>query len=188
MSGEARRLLVTGGVRSGKSRHAEACFAADAPVHYVTPGYPAGPEDAEWAERVALHKARRPPAWLTVETVDIATAIEQAAAPVLVDCLGVWVTRIFDAWGAWELPRSSWQARFDAEVERLAGVVSAFEHQLVIVTNEVGWGVVPPYPAGRLFADCLGHVNSRIAEVTDAVVLLVAGRPLVLPGPSGQNR
>ena len=186
MSDGVRRLLVTGGVRSGKSRHAEARFAADAPVHYVTPGYPAGPDDTEWADRVALHQARRPPSWVTIETVDIAGAIEQADAPVLVDCLGVWVTRTFDAWDAWDRPRSSWQERFDAEVERLVGVVSAFGHQLVVVTNEVGWGVVPPYPAGRLFADCLGHVNASIAGVMDGIVLMVAGRPLVLPASSGR--
>lgn len=180
MSAAGRRLLVTGGVRSGKSRYAEGCFSPDAPVHYVTPGYPAGPDDAEWAERVAGHQARRPAGWVTVETVDIATAIEQAAAPVLVDCLGVWLTRTFDAWEAWERPRSSWQDLFDAEVERLVTAVSEFDGRLVVVTNEVGWGVVPPYPAGRLFADCLGYVNSRVAEAVDAVVLLVAGRPLVL--------
>ena len=82
------RVLVTGGVRSGKSSHAERLLADEAAVTYVTPGYPADPQaDPEWAARVAAHQASRPASWTTLETVDVAHALRVTRGPVLVDCL-----------------------------------------------------------------------------------------------------
>lgn len=174
------RVLVTGGVRSGKSRYAEESIDAAKPACYITPGYPADPQaDPEWAARVAAHQLRRPSGWRTVETVDIATAIREASEPILLDCLGTWVTRLFDSWQAWDQPREDWQARFD---QALADLVAAIKStpDIVLVTNEVGWGLVSEYPAGRVFADQLGVTNTQVAMVCDEVVLLVAGRPLKL--------
>ncbi len=178
------RILVTGGVRSGKSRHAEQLLDADAPAVYLTPGYPADPSaDPEWAARVAAHRSRRPARWTTLETLALADAITDAEHPVLVDCLGTWLTRLLDSWGAWEESSAAWQPRLDAEVAALATAVTEARVSVVLVTNEVGWGLVSEYPAGRIFADQLGRVNQAIAAVCEDVVLMVAGRPLHLPIP-----
>ena len=172
------RVLVTGGTRSGKSRHAEARFDPLLPAVYLTPGYPADPAaDPEWADRVAAHRARRPSAWQTVETLELADAIRAARTPVLVDCLGTWVTRLFDSWQAWEAPPGQWRPRFDDALAGLAGAVAGCP-SIVLVTNEVGWGLVSEHRAGRVFADQLGIANAAVAEVCDEVVLMVAGRAL----------
>ncbi len=175
------RVLVTGGVRSGKSRYAEALMDADAPVIYLTPGYLADPAvDAEWAARVAAHRQRRPLTWRTVETLDLARELTAAQGPVLIDCLGTWLTRLLDAWDAWDADPSGWAPRLEAEVEALAAAVREHPADVVVVTNEVGWGLVSEHRSGRVFADHLGRTNQRVAEACDRVVLLVAGRPLTV--------
>ena len=175
------KVLVTGGVRCGKSRYAERLLADAVTVTYVTPGYPADPAaDPEWAARVQTHQQRRPTHWRTVETVDVAGAIRAADTPVLVDCLGTWLSRSIDAWGVWEQPFEQWGHRYD-EAERQ--LIEAWQHSqqtMIAVTNEVGWGLVSPYPSGRLFADLLGRLNASVAAVCDDVVLMVAGRALHL--------
>lgn len=174
-------VLVTGGVRSGKSRYAESLLPSDAPVSYLTPGYPADPDaDAEWAARVATHQLRRPPAWRTVETLDLAGEVSSAPGPVLIDCLGTWLTRLFDSWDAWEDEQSNWSKPASAASRALADAVENHPHDVVVVTNEVGWGLVSEYRSGRLFADNLGRINQTVGAACDQVVLLVAGRPLVL--------
>ena len=173
-------VLVTGGVRSGKSRYAESLLA-DADVTYLTPGYPAvAVADPEWAARVAAHQHRRPAGWRTVETIDVAGGLAAAPGPVLVDCLGTWLTRQLDARSAWEAAEPDWSAALAAEAELLARAVAAHPWDVVIVTNEVGWGVVSEHRSGRLFADQLGRLNQRVAAACDRVVLMVAGRPLAL--------
>jgi adenosylcobinamide kinase/adenosylcobinamide-phosphate guanylyltransferase len=174
-------VLVTGGVRSGKSRHAESLLSPDAAVSYITPGYPADPvKDPEWAARVAAHRLRRPPSWRTVETLDLADALAEASGPVLIDCLGTWLTRLMDSWAAWDEDAPDWAPRLDTEVSDLVAAVAAHPHDVVVVTNEVGWGLVSEYRSGRLFADHLGRINQRVAQACDQVVLMVAGRPLNL--------
>lgn len=181
------RILVTGGVRSGKSRYAEQLLDAGSPALYLTPGYPADPAtDPEWAARVAAHQSRRPAGWTTLETLDLAGSITAAQAPVLLDCLGTWLTRLLDGWEAWEAPADTWRTRLDAEVTALATAITRANVEVVIVTNEVGWGLVSEYPAGRIFADQLGRVNQAVAAVCDEVVLMVAGRPLPLPVAGGR--
>lgn len=174
------RTLVTGGVRSGKSRHAEALLASAAAVTYVAPGRPPDESDPEWAARVAGHQLRRPAHWTTIETPDVAGAITDSPHPVLIDCLGTWVTAVVDDLDAWDRPLGDWQNEFD---DRLDGLVSAWQacrHDAVAVTNEVGWGVVPEYRSGRVFTDLLGRTNQAVAAVSDQVVLVVAGRTLIL--------
>lgn len=175
------RTLVTGGVRSGKSAYAESLLAGRHDVTYLTPGYPSDPEtDPEWAARVASHRLRRPPSWATIETLDLAVALQRPGA-ILVDCLGTWVTRTLDELDAWTRPESVWRAAFAAELDRLRFAWSATTGPLIGVTNEVGWGVVSEHRSGRLFADLLGRTNQAIASASDEVVLMVAGRPLRLP-------
>jgi adenosylcobinamide kinase / adenosylcobinamide-phosphate guanylyltransferase len=172
-------VLVTGGVRSGKSRYAESLLPSDAEVTYLTPGYPAD-KDAEWAARIAAHRLRRPPSWRTVETLDIATGLAETTGPVLIDCLGTWLTRLIDSWQAWDDSDLVIAAKLEPEVARLIAAVKTHSATVVIVTNEVGWGVVPEQRSGRIFADHLGRINQQVASACDQVVLLVAGRPLTL--------
>ncbi len=172
-------VLVTGGVRSGKSRYAEQLLAEADGVTYLAAGYPTG-DDPEWNARVAAHQLHRPASWRTVETLELAQGVREADGPVLIDCLGTWLTRTFDAWDAWDAPAASWEQRLNQEVVELASAIAAHPQEVVVVTNEVGWGLVSEYPAGRVFADQLGRLNQAIAAACDQVVLLVAGRPLHL--------
>lgn len=176
------RIVVTGGVRSGKSTYAENLLAAHPAVTYVAPGpVPDPATDPDWAERVAVHRARRRAGWTTVETPDVASAVRAARTPVLVDCLGTWVTRTIDELGTWELPREEWQDDFYARLDDLVSAWVASDQVLVAVTNEVGWGVVPAHRSGRTFADLLGRTNQALAAASDRLVLMVAGRPLEVP-------
>ncbi|MBM6404220.1 bifunctional adenosylcobinamide kinase/adenosylcobinamide-phosphate guanylyltransferase [Phycicoccus sp. CSK15P-2] len=175
------RTLVTGGVRSGKSHVAEGLFDAREGVTYVATGPRA--DDPDWADRVAAHRARRPASWSTLETSDLAGALAGLTGPALVDCAGTWLTSVLDDLGAWDAPRADW---VDALHERTDAVVAAWAgcpHDVVLVTNEVGWGVVPAHRSGRVFADELGRLNQDLAAVSDTVLLVVAGRVLPLPGP-----
>ncbi|UCM87605.1 bifunctional adenosylcobinamide kinase/adenosylcobinamide-phosphate guanylyltransferase [Streptomyces marincola] len=174
------RVLVTGGVRSGKSRHAEALLAGRADVAYVAPGPTAEEDrDPDWAARVAAHRARRPPGWRTHETRDVAGVLRAAPGPVLVDCLGTWLTGVIDGRGLWDAPGERAAEAVHALVDEVAEAVRAAT-DIVLVTNEVGLGVVPSHRSGRLFRDLLGTVNQRVADACDEVHLVIAGRVLVL--------
>jgi len=178
------RALVTGGVRSGKSRHAESLLlppyvAADAPVTYLATGPQS--DDADWTARVRAHRERRPASWRTVETTDAAAALAAASGPVLLDCLGTWLTAHLDDLAAWEAPETDWGAALDARIGDLESAWAAASH-VVAVTNEVGWGVVPEHRSGRLFADRLGWLNQRLAASADRVLLVVAGQVLTVRG------
>lgn len=172
------RILVTGGVRSGKSRHAEGLLTDRPAVRYVAPGALPSADDPEWAARVAAHQARRPAHWETLETRDLASAIGLGGAT-LVDCLGTWLTATLDELGAWTSEADAWGRDLDAALDALVAAVAAAD-DVVLVTNEVGLGVVPAHASGRLFRDWLGTVNQRVAAVCDEVHLVVAGRVLRL--------
>ena len=174
------KVLVTGGVRSGKSRHAESLLDPASAVTYVAPGPSSSADDADWAARVAAHQLRRPPAWRTVETTDVAAAVAAAPGPVLVDCLGTWVTAVLDELAAWDAPHQAWGQALDARVEALVEAWTAAPGPLVAVTNEVGLGVVPAHRSGRVFRDVLGQVNQEVAAASDRVTLVIAGRTLDL--------
>lgn len=177
----ARATVVTGGVRSGKSRYAEELLTRQPSVMYVAPGpIPDPVTDPEWADRIAAHRDRRPAHWTTVETADVAAAVTGAEGAVLVDCLGTWVTAVVDELRGWDDPRGPWRDGFTERLHALTAAWSAAPGPVVAVTNEVGWGVVPAHASGRLFRDLLGTVNQRIAAASDDVVLVVAGRALHL--------
>ena len=170
--------LILGGARSGKSRHAEQLLAGRDGVTFVAPG-PAPDGDAEWAARIAQHQQRRPSGWHTVETPNITGAIIQARGPVLIDCLGTWLTRLIDDIDAWADPaRASEHVR-----SRTAELLVAWEavcNDLVAVSNEVGMSVVPDSASGRLFRDELGRVNAAVSAASKQVHLVVAGRVMDL--------
>lgn len=172
------RILVTGGVRSGKSRHAEALMSGRDRVTYVAAGAMATDDDPDWAARVAEHQARRPGHWTTRETLDLPEVIA-AGGPVLVDCLGTWLTATLDELDGWVADPDSWRPELDLRLDALTKAVAAAE-DLVLVTNEVGLGVVPAHASGRIFRDLLGLVNQRVGASCDEVHLVVAGRVLRL--------
>lgn len=177
------RVLVTGGVRSGKSHHAESLVSEMNAAHvtYVAPGpTPDAESDPDWTDRVQRHRDRRPRHWTTRESADLASAVRESSGPVLVDCLGTWVTSLVDAAGLWDAPYAEVLGEIDGNVEGLLEALGAAPSPVVFVTNEVGLGVIPSHRSGRLFRDLLGTVNRRVAEHCDEVHLVVAGRVLVL--------
>ena len=174
------RVLVTGGVRSGKSRHAQA-LVGDGPATYVAPGPTAEEDpDPDWAARLATHQADRPAAWTTLESRDLTAAVRDADRTVLVDCLGTWLTATLDAADAWERPVEEAIALLETHLDALVSALADADHDVVLVTNEVGLGVVPSHRSGRLFRDLLGGVNQRVASACDEVHLVIAGRVLRL--------
>ncbi len=172
--------LVLGGARSGKSRVAEELAAARGPaVTYVATGAAPGPGDPDWAARVAAHRSRRPAAWETVEAhgPDLGPRLAGLAGTVLVDSLGTWLV----GWADLD-PGPPDPAPADALVEALVARRSSGAHS-VVVSEEVGLGVVPATAVGGAFRDALGRLNQAVAAGADRVLLVVAGRTLELGGP-----
>lgn len=169
------RVLVLGGIRSGKSEYAESLLTGARAVRYLATALVDGGDPA-FADRVAAHRERRPRSWITVETYGdpaaLVTALGQAAADdmLIVDDLGGWVVNLLD--------------RSDAQVHvsRLAAAVAGCPARVVLVSPEVGLSVVPPSEAGVRFADLMGLTNQAVAAACDSVALVVAGQPLWLRG------
>ena len=168
--------LVLGGARSGKSTHAERLAtgslhgAAPQPAVYVATAQ-AG--DVEMATRIAAHRARRGAHWTTIEEpLKLDEALAAAAAqdrPVLVDCLTLWLSNVMLGGGD-----------VDEAADDLLRALEDVAVPVVLVSNEVGLGIVPETPLGRSFRDAQGRLNMRIAERADRVVLMAAGLPLTL--------
>jgi adenosylcobinamide kinase / adenosylcobinamide-phosphate guanylyltransferase len=176
-----RRILITGGVRSGKSRYAETLLADLAEVTYVASGpVPDPAADAEWAARIADHRVRRPAHWSTVETTDIVGALRTVSGAILIDCLGTWLTTVIDRLDTWEEPLPNWQDDFHDQVDKLVTAWRTRRGLAVVVTNEVGWGLVSQYRSGRVFTELLGILNQEVAAASDEVIMIVAGRALRL--------
>lgn len=177
----ARKVVVTGGVRSGKSFHAETLLLGERAVTYVAPGPTFDEEpDPEWRRRVEAHRKRRPEHWTTLETRDIAGAVQSAETALIVDCLGTWLTAMIDELDGWDAVLDDWEPEILSRVDALAHAWAQSTQTLVAVTNEVGLGVVPEHRSARVFRDLLGVVNQRIAAASDEVLLVVAGRAISL--------
>ncbi|MGI5132717.1 bifunctional adenosylcobinamide kinase/adenosylcobinamide-phosphate guanylyltransferase [Pseudonocardia sp. CA-107938] len=172
--------LVLGGTRSGKSGHAEGLLPADEPVRYLATARRID-GDAEWEARIAAHRTRRPAAWTTIEEADVAATVAAGGDPLLVDDLATWLTGVLDDTGAWE--SATVPAAVADRVDALVTAVATAPGRVVLVSAEVGLGVVPATRAGRLFRDELGALNAALAAVADEVVLLVAGLPIRLKDP-----
>ena len=165
-----RVTLVLGGARSGKSRYAEQLVEAAARCGTYCATAEAG--DAEMAERIAAHRARRGPFWHTVESpLALAPAISTAAVqrPVLIDCLTLWLSNLLMA-----------GRRLEEEARILCDALRKAAGPVVLVSNEVGMGLVPETPLGRTFRDAVGWLNQDVAALADRVVFVAAGLPLVL--------
>lgn len=167
---------MLGGARSGKSSYAEALLARRGDVDYVACGLVPDDSDPEWAERVALHRTRRPASWQTIETVDLPAVLGRPGPPVLVDCLTTWLARVMDDCGTWSGAPGA-DARLAAEVDALVEAWRGTRRRVVAVSNEVGSGVVPATSSGRRFRDELGVLNARVAAASSRVWLVTAGLP-----------
>lgn len=189
MSASNQVTLVLGGARSGKSAVAQRIAGAcGGPVLYVAT---AEASDEEIAARIERHRAERPAAWRTLEAPrGLPEAVAAAAAPretVLIDCASVWLSNeLLAIAGGVEgdtVPASlaiEIEARLLADTDRLAVWAQARPGATVIVSNEVGAGVVPAFALGRLYRDVLGRANQRLAAAAGSVLLVVAGIPLDL--------
>jgi adenosylcobinamide kinase/adenosylcobinamide-phosphate guanylyltransferase len=168
--------LVLGGARSGKSRHAERLVIGSglAPVYVAT----AEALDDEMAARIAAHRARRDAPWRTIEEpLDLAGVLLRECAPeraVLVDCLTLWLTNLMVR-----------ERAVAAEIDALLATLRRLRGTAVVVSNEIGQGVVPADPMARAFVDHAGRLHQRIAEEADFVILMAAGLPLSLKSRTG---
>ncbi|MFF4641713.1 bifunctional adenosylcobinamide kinase/adenosylcobinamide-phosphate guanylyltransferase [Streptomyces sp. NPDC001389] len=176
-----RRTLVLGGARSGKSVEAERRLEAFPEVTYVATGGTRD-GDADWAQRVGLHRERRPSGWRTAETCDLVPLLELPGAPLLIDCLALWLTDAMDRAGAWDdaVWAADGQKQLRERTAELVAAVRATRRTVVLVSNEVGSGVVPATSSGRRFRDELGRLNNAVAGECEHVLLVVAGQALVL--------
>jgi adenosylcobinamide kinase/adenosylcobinamide-phosphate guanylyltransferase len=162
--------LVLGGARSGKSRHAEMLIEAHGCGLYLAT---AEPGDHEMAARIEAHRARRGAAWTTIEEpLELAAALarhSRADRPILVDCLTLWLSNLMLA-----------GRDLEAATAGLAACLTGLAGPVVLVSNEVGLGIVPDNAQARRFRDGAGRLNQAVAAVCQQVVLVAAGLPLVL--------
>lgn len=178
----ARKLtLILGGARSGKSRHGEQLAAENGGrVLYVAT---AEALDEEMAARIAAHRADRPTGWQTLEAPrEVGQAIEEhgvKADVLLLDCVTLLANNVLGSHAQEGAERqAAAEGALLAEVDELLGVCERSHAHWLIVSNEVGLGLVPPYPLGRAYRDALGRANQRLAEAADEVLFMVAGLPL----------
>lgn len=183
-------ILILGGARAGKSAYAEQ-LVRDYGSHvlYVAT---AEAKDEEMRVRVEAHQAGRPATWTTLEApVNVGQALLHAlpvADVVLLDCITLLVTNVVLAHGGEAVENmahqheAAIQAAVTAEIDSLLAAQQQLGLPMVAVSNEVGMGLVPPYPLGRLYRDVLGRANQRLAAAADRVYLLVAGLPMSLKG------
>jgi adenosyl cobinamide kinase/adenosyl cobinamide phosphate guanylyltransferase len=165
MSGTPTITLVLGGARSGKSEVAEVLAArGGVPVTYIATA--SVRDDPGWDERVAAHRRRRPESWATLEVGEaLVEALAACRGTVLIESLGTWIAA---------------SDGFDADVEGLVGALAARDGHTIVVAEEVGLGVHPSTEVGGRFRDALGKANRAVADISDEVLLVVAGRILRL--------
>jgi len=168
--------LVLGGVRSGKSRYAQQLAEQSRHVVFVAT---AKVTDEEMRMKIDRHREERPKEWVTVEEpLELPKVLADHGSDcdvMVVDCLTIFAANLLEAEGEDDKV-------IDRRIEELCDALRLSQCSVVLVSNEVGSGVVPPYPLGRRYRDLLGEINQRVARIADDVVLMVAGLPLALKG------
>jgi adenosylcobinamide kinase / adenosylcobinamide-phosphate guanylyltransferase len=163
--------LILGGARSGKSAYAENLILDSA--NHATYLATASAGDAEMAERIGHHRARRGPFWTTIEEpLDLGPRLCEAARPdrpILVDCVTLWLSNLMHH-----------ERDIEAEIRALASLLPDLAGPVVLVANEVGLGIVPDNALARRFRDHAGRLNQAVAAVADTVIFIAAGLPLFL--------
>lgn len=172
--------LILGGARSGKSSYAERlAAAAGQQVLYIAT---AEIGDEEMAQRIAAHRLARPAAWQTLEAPrSVGAALAEVKEPpdvLLLDCLTLLTSNILLALET--EPQTVIEAAVQAELEALLSAQVRLNVPLVVVSNEVGLGLVPPYPLGRIYRDVLGRANQYLAAKANRVIFMVAGLPMTI--------
>ena len=168
-------LFVTGGAKSGKSRVAlEVCDALDKERIFLAT---AQALDQEMEERIRRHKEERSSDWRTIEEpLDVPAVLnrmDRENRVILLDCLTLWINNLYMNYG-------DQQDTISSHIEDLLLALSKLRGAVVVVSNEVGWGIVPGDPTSRAYRDSVGFLNQRIARVSNKVVAVIAGLPLVL--------
>jgi adenosylcobinamide kinase/adenosylcobinamide-phosphate guanylyltransferase len=177
-----RMTLILGGARSGKSAYAEAYGRQHGGAVLFVATAQAG--DEEMKLRIAKHQQSRPSHWITLEApLRVGQAVRAAPLTplVLVDCLTLLASNLLLSLNEPQ-QESDYHRALEVELDELLAAYRAHPGEWLIVSNEVGMGLVPPYPLGRLFRDGLGWLNQRLAAHADRVLLLVAGIPLAVKG------
>ena len=169
--------LILGGVRSGKSRFAEQMAGKTKGVTFIAT---ARPSDAEMRRKIARHRSERPASWETIEApVALAKAIASRSDKtdvIIIDCLTIYVDNITSTHHG-DVPK------VEREFDRVCREIQRCRSSVIIVSNEVGCGVVPAFRSGRRYRDLLGQLNQRVADIADRVILMVAGIPLAVKEP-----
>ncbi|MFC1930094.1 bifunctional adenosylcobinamide kinase/adenosylcobinamide-phosphate guanylyltransferase [Chloroflexota bacterium] len=191
-SNRARITLITGGVRSGKSSFAqELALKSGQPVLFVAT---AEAGDEEMRQRIEEHKRARPKSWQTLEArIQTGNQITQRigeAKTVVIDCITLLVNNIFSEHGGYsdgEIAADLIEKGVMTAIDELVSCVGKVQARFIIVTNEVGLGIVPADRMSRLYRDLLGKANQTLARHADEVYLLVAGLPLRLKNDGGRG-
>jgi len=171
--------LILGGARSGKSSFAEqVARESGKPVTFIAT---ATAGDDEMAARIRQHRAARPADWQPLELpLDLGKQLTAPLAEVvIVDCITLLVTNLLMSLPE-DTPAETVLQKVQAEIEALVAAQARIGGRWLLVSNEVGLGLVPPYPLGRIYRDALGWANQRLARAAERVILMVAGIPLVI--------
>jgi adenosylcobinamide kinase/adenosylcobinamide-phosphate guanylyltransferase len=166
--------LILGGARSGKSRYAQQLAAEFKKVTVIAT---ARPSDVEMRRKIAIHRAERPPSWRTIEAPlglpDVLRKEGEKSEVILIDCLTVYVANILGSKGGSE-------QRFRRHLREICEGLQSSKASVIVVSNEVGSGIVPAYRSGRIYRDLLGQFNQEIASIADRVIFMAAGVPLTI--------
>jgi adenosylcobinamide kinase/adenosylcobinamide-phosphate guanylyltransferase len=176
-------IFITGGARSGKSNFAEKmALSSGKKVTYLATGQPL---DQEMADRIKKHQTKRPTGWETyeepIEVCELVSRLGKEKEVILIDCLTLLVSNLLlrEKHKVGDLKR---EEEILLEIEKLTEIFYQVPAQIILVSNEVGMGIVPDHPLGRVYRDILGRANSIIAEKADEVFMMISGIPLKIKG------
>ena len=175
--------LILGGARSGKSSYAQ--NLAEGSLKFVTYIATAQALDEEMSARIQKHRAERPINWETLELpLNVATHAEQIKSDVVIlDCITLLLSNLMMQFVKDDyVDEEPFKLAMTKDVEELIAAIRAQEQDWIIISNEIGLGLVPPYQMGRVYRDGLGWVNQRLAREAEKVILMVAGIPMVVKG------